>query len=201
MKDNLVIIGAGGHSKVVLDAALPLTEHYDFFVYDEFSDSQDILGVKITNTLESASTNNSFFHVAIGDNNVREKLYKFALDLGYQPFTIRHSNSSISKFSEVRDSAFIAASSVIGPMSYIDVGCIINHGAVVDHDCRVGKFCHIAPNVTLGGNVFIGDNCLIGAGSTILPGVRIGSNCTIGAGAVVIKDILDMQTVKGVPAV
>lgn len=158
-----------------------------------------VLGVEVNSSLPSEVDGTFAFHVAIGNNALREQ--KFAvLVKKLPPACVIHPYASIAESSTLGAGSFVAAQAVIAPQAVLGAGCIVNHGAVVDHDCMVGAFCHIAPNATLAGNVRLGHRVLVGAGANLLPGVVIGDDCVIGAGAVVLHDIEAGSNVAGVPA-
>lgn len=198
--DELHIFGAGGHAKVVIDAAV-----YGFTIVGAYdSDStlkgRTVLGIGIQAPPEMSAFSQKQVHVAIGSANAREKVLSSLVGSGAIAKTIIHPASSLSPYAKYGNACFLAAHSVIAPDVTLGESVIVNHGAVVDHDCEVGDYSHIAPGATVAGGVKIGRATLIGAGANILPMVQIGNNVTIGAGAVVINDVGDGETVVGVPA-
>lgn len=198
--NSLLILGAGGHAKVVVDAARYLNINIE--IRDDNDQLQDkvIEDFKIKTPIGVLDQMLLPVHIAIGNNDVRRDWGERLLKLRKQLFTIIHPVAVIAKTSEIGDGCFIAAQAIVAPNAIIHNSCIINHGAIVDHDCDIGNWCHIAPNATLGGNVKMGENCFIGAGAVVLPGIEIADNVTVGAGAVVTKNIAPGQTVVGIPA-
>lgn len=201
MPTEILIIGAGGHSKVVLEALQVSNPEADFMVvdYDKAKTGQLIFGKVPVVLLDKWPQFHKLYHVAIGDNTIRKKYSLEAQKQRKAPITIVHPDASISTTSKISGGCFVAANAVIAAESELGEGCIINHGAVIDHDCKVAHYSHIAPNVTVGGSVIIGERCLIGAGSIILPRVKIGNQVVIGAGAVITCDVPDNQIMVGVP--
>jgi sugar O-acyltransferase (sialic acid O-acetyltransferase NeuD family) len=200
LKKSLVIIGAGGHAKVVLDALLLSGLSESIFIAD---DNVTILGKKFQDfdilcDVKKAIASGNKFHVAIGDNLIRSKLYESAKF--EDAISIFHPQSIISRSAFFEGGVFVAAGVIIGPDVEIGRGAIVNHSSVIDHDCNVGRYCHIAPGSILGGGVEVGARTLIGMGAKLLPGVKIGADSIIAAGAVVLEDFPSNSIVAGIPA-
>lgn len=199
----LLIVGASGHGKVVLDAILKTD--IDLKYINILDDNIALDGKLFMDFVIKAPSlpfleKNNFFHVAIGDNCIREKVYNFCISRMCTPYTVFHPRA-IKPIKLVELSGcFVAANSVIGPDVEVGAGVIINHSAVVDHDCKLGDFVHIAPSATLSGGVTIGSRALVGVGAKVVQGVNIGKDVVVGAGAVVIKDVPDGEVVIGIPA-
>ena len=190
--ERLTIVGAGGHAKVVVEAARARQPKIKLRVFDREDQAvRKLLGIAVERV---PSTLTGAVHVAIGDNAARERVAQSVSDL----FTVVHPAAAISPSARLEPGVFAAALCVIAAEARVGRGTIVNHGAVVDHDCMVGKWCHIAPNATLGGGVTVGRSVMIGAGATVLPGVRIGDRAIVGAGAVVLADVAAGLTVTGV---
>lgn len=200
--EPLAIIGAGGHARVVYDAARLtwLTRRFVFWDRNAALGGTNILDCAINAPLLGFEALPRDIHVAIGNNRYRKREAQFALDAGCKLCTVAHPHSVTSVFATIGDGVFIAAGATIAPEARIADGVIVNHHAIVDHECRVGAWTHIAPNATLGGAVMVGEGVLIGTNATILPGIRIGDWAIIGAGAVVTRNVHPHATVTGVPA-
>jgi sugar O-acyltransferase (sialic acid O-acetyltransferase NeuD family) len=198
-----MLFGAGGHASVVLDALLQDRSRPDVVVVDDniANAGRSLLGFAILCPQEDCLPVCSHFHVGIGDNRARARVFSERCRDESRAVTVAHPAASISSFADISGGCFIAAQSVIAPLTKLGRATIINHGAIVDHDCRIGNFCHIAPTSSLGGNVRIGDFVLVGAGANVLPGVKIGDGATIGAGAVVTRNVDSGAVITGVPAV
>ena len=201
--EHRVIVGAGGHARVVMDALLsgPLAATRNVFADDDVTlHGRLMLGLPVLDTPGALVQTGVRFHVAVGSNRHRELLFFRMLDAGGVPFTVAHPTACISRHSSLGDASFVAANAVIAPAVSIGVGAIINHSAVVDHDSVVGDFSHIAPGATLAGGVVVGRGVLVGAGVNVLPGLSIGDGAVVGAGAVVTSNVPAGVTVVGVPA-
>jgi sugar O-acyltransferase (sialic acid O-acetyltransferase NeuD family) len=200
---SLWIAGAGGHSKVVVDALLNLDPHRLFVVSDDraVSGSMTLLGIPVVAPLlDKRSVEGRPIHVALGGNLLRQKISFEAERLGYILETIIHPSVCIAAAASLGAGTLVAARAVIGPNAMVGRGCIVNHGAIVDHDCTIGDWAHIAPSVVLGGDVVVEEGAMVGAGAIVLPGCRIGAWAVVGAGAVVTRDVSANQCVVGLPA-
>ena len=196
----LLIFGAGGHGRVVADAAM-LENRWAAIVSSDRNTSLcqgELLPSIPMRSPEEALSLNPVVHIAIGANRAREKeaeLWGFK-----RLICIFHPASTVSRFSNIAAGCFVAAGAVIGPSASLGLGVIINHGAVIDHDVQIGAFSHIAPNATLGGGVTVGQRVLIGAGAVVMPSMTIVDDVIVGAGAVVCAHLVQAGTYAGIPA-
>ena len=195
------IIGAGGHARVVADAMLSIGRtNLRVFDADPALYDSPFLGVYNVSMFARDDMTGKNCHVAIGSNQVREKLSFELSAVDVLLVIVEHPDSSVSRFAEIGSGCFIAARAIVGPGAKLGAGTIINHAAVIDHDCTIGVYCHVAPGAILGGGVKVGNKCLIGASATVLPGIMIGADVTIGAGSVVTKDVPPNSIWVGLPA-
>lgn len=196
----LLIFGAGGHGRVVVDAAL-VAQHWKLLVVSDrqLPENQNELlpGIQLI-TVDAALKLDPAVHIAIGNNQFRQKE---AGAWGFERLiSVVHPAAVVSIFSSVLPGCFVGAGSIVGPLAQVGMGVIINHGAVVDHDVEVGAFSHIAPNASLGGHVRIGQRVLIGSGAVVLPFMVIADDVIVGAGSVVTGNLLESGTYAGIPA-
>lgn len=198
--DALLIFGAGGHGRVVADAAraagataLLASDRNQALCQGEL-----LPGVSLHLPDAPAPAQATALHVAIGNNTARERESQA---LGLQRLhTVCHPAASVSPFAQLGAGSFVAAQAVVAPGVRLGLGAIVNHGAVVDHDCEVGAFAHIAPGAVLGGGVHIGTRVLVGAGAVVLPGLTVVAYAVVGSGAIVCQNIDTPGTYLGVPA-
>jgi sugar O-acyltransferase (sialic acid O-acetyltransferase NeuD family) len=200
--EKFLLIGAGGHSMVVLDALQLSGVKADIRILDESADriGKTVLGLVVEPFDRTRKLAGERFHVAIGHNDTRGRISADLKAAGGTPAAIIHPAATIARSASIGGGTFVAARAIVAPAAVVGEGVIINHGTVVDHECVVGSHCHLAPGATLGGNVKVGSRVFIGAGANILPGVSIGDAVTIGAGAVVRTDVPPGTTFVGVPA-
>lgn len=197
---TLLIFGAGGHGRVVADAALGTGAWSRVIATDR--DPQRCHGELLPGVtllpVDTGMAQADAVHVAIGDAVSRRKE---AAAIGAKPLaTVIHSRASVSVHATIAAGCFVAAQSVVAPGARLGRAVIVNHGAVVDHDVQVGDFCHVAPLAALGGGAEVGANVLVGSGASVLPRVRVASDVTIGAGAAVCDHLAGPGRYAGVPA-
>jgi UDP-perosamine 4-acetyltransferase len=202
--ETVVIIGAGGHAKVVIEL-VRAEGKYEVLGCTDLNGGDYVLGdVPILGTdavlpsLFMQGVKKAF--VAVGDNQLRQCLFTHLLKIGFELANAISPNAVISKSARLGRGVAVMAGSVINASAQIGDGAIINTNAGVDHDCRIGDHAHIGPAAALAGNVEVGLGSFIGIGAAILPGVRIGDRVIVGAGSVVIRDIPNGVTAFGVPA-
>ena len=199
---RLLIIGTGGHGKVVMDCA---KKHYDSIAFmTNDTHSAGINGYPVIyeqeNSMDVVLKNFDELIVAIGNNNARLKISLDYAAKGIKLATIIHETAVISESAVIGEGTVILANAVINPFANIGKCCIINTGAIIEHDCILKDGVHISPNAAMGGTVCIGEKTWVCVGSSIANNIKIGENSIIGAGSVIIKDIPDKVLAAGIPA-
>ena len=145
----------------------------------------------------NAFPKNAYAFVAIGDDTLREYVFKCLLAHSRRLRSIYHPSAIVSTSAKLGINTFLGEYSVIRTAATTGNGLLLQSGAVISHHCQVGDFVSIGPNATVASRACIGDRTLVGVGATIKPGVRVGSDCTVGAGAVVVSDIAAKSVVVG----
>lgn len=207
MKD-IVIIGAGGHAKVVADIILKrkevLKEELNIigFLDDNFDkiEYREIFNIPILGSLdliEEFKNKDYEYIISIGNNLIRRKLAKKYSKLNY--YTAIHPTAVIGNMINIEEGTVVMANVVVNSYSIIGKHCILNTSCVIEHDNTIDNYVHISPNAILCGNVFINKYSWIGAGAIIIQNKKIGKKVIVGAGSVVIRDIEDNCTVVGNP--
>ncbi len=204
----MLVVGAKGFAKELLEVIIQVNSKTDIVFYDDISrDLPELLFDKYpiyTNEKEAETylrENDERFALGIGNPKLRCEFFKKFIALGGKPATVISPFAKIGIHNNsVQEGSNILTNVVIESNNSIGKGCLIHTGSLLSHDVSLGNFCEISPHVNLLGNVIIGDLCSIGTGSIILPKVTIGNNVIVGAGAVVTKDVADNKTVVGIPA-
>lgn len=199
MVKRIAVLGAGGHSKVVI-ASVEAAGWEVVGVFDDREDlwGSEVLGHAVAGPLEaSLACRCDGVVIAVGGNAARRGIAD-RLELPWA--TLVHPSTSVCDSASLGEGTVVLAHSVIQPDAHIGRHVIVNTSASVDHDCEIGDYVHVAPGARLGGGVRVGAGCLVGIGAVAAPGVSIGSWSVVGAGAAVVSDVVPSATVVGVPA-
>jgi len=204
-KKALILIGGGGHGKVVADA-IKCSGKFDIhgIIDPALKKGDTVLGIEVLGgdeILKDIYDNGikyAFIGIgSIGDCSVREKVYTNLKDIGFELPVITHPSSVIAKDVRIDEGTFIAAGSVINPGTVIGKNVIVNTSTSIDHDCKIGDFVHIAPGVTLSGGVKVGYSVHIGTGTNVIQCITIGKRAFIPAGETAIKNVADNEKYSG----
>ncbi len=193
MLKDIIIIGAGGHARVIADMVKKSGDNVKGFLDDDLS-KDGVIG-KIDDCVKFSDC---FFVIAIGNNQIRKSIAEKFPDLKYR--TIIHPRAVISENVEIGAGSVVMANAVINANTKIGTHCIINTASVVEHDNIISDFAHISPGATLCGGTTVGELTQIGAGAVTKNGTSVCSNCVIGISAAVTEDITVQGVYAGVPA-
>jgi sugar O-acyltransferase (sialic acid O-acetyltransferase NeuD family) len=203
---KVLIYGAGGHGKVVADAALSAGFGVVGFADDDVARrGKYLLGLEVRATgLDGAvrlcRSEGAGYVVAIGANAARKCVFDSLRQSGLDPLTIVHPSARVASSARLGAGTVVFACAVVNVDATVGENGIINTAASVDHDCVLGPHTHISPGAHLGGMVLVGEGTHIGIGSSVRNNVSIGPWSTIGVGAVVIGDVPERVVAFGVPA-
>lgn len=205
MKEDIVLIGGGGHAKVIIDI-IRSTDHYNIIGICDNQEGE-IEGVpiigndKILLELYDKGIRNAFVCIgALGNPKKRWDLYEYVKEIGYILPTLIHTTAYISPSVRIEEGTCVMPGAIINAGVSIGKMAIINTGSIIEHDCRIGDNSHISPGACLCGGVVVGENTHIGAKSVINQGITIGNYIIVGSGSVVVRDIQDSIIVAGNPA-
>ncbi len=197
----LLILGAGGHAKVVADIARQSGWTISGFV-DELKPEragQLFDGAPILGEIPAADRPLEIA-LAIGDCRARLRALQRTATSQYRLPPLVHPRAIVAPSARMGAGTQVMAGAILNPDAVLGRAVIVNTAATVDHDCEIADGVHLAPGVHLAGQVTIGEGAFLGIGAVVKPGVRIGAGCVVGAGAVVLRDLPDNSTVAGVPA-
>ncbi len=203
----VIILGAGGHAKGLVDALLAASAVIAGIVDpDPALTGTKVLGVPvlggddIVNEYPPSEIQLVNGLGSVGLPVKRQQLFEKFKGMGYKFATVVHPSAVIASDVVLGEGVQVMAGVVIQPGCRIGINSIINTRASVDHDCAIGDHVHIAPGVTMSGGVKIGMGSHIGTGATVIQGLSIGNGCLVAAGAVVTNNIIAGAMVRGVPA-
>ena len=201
--NKLAIYGAGGHGKVIADAAELQGWKTIHFFDEKYPDTTchgvwEIVGdfARLCGVLGSYDG----VIVAIGNNVIRLEKQRSLQALGARLISIIHPQAIVSPYASIGLGCVVFAGAVVNAFTSIGEAVIINTGASIDHDCVLSDGVHICPGTRLAGNVSVGEASWIGIGSSVIQQVNIANNVLIGAGSVVVRNIKQSGTYFGTPA-
>ena len=203
----LLIVGGGGHARVLIDA-LTLGGHTLLGLTDPDPAlrGNDVLGVPVlgddAHILEFAPHKVRLVN-ALGSTQstaARRAVFERWEAKGYTFARVTHSSAIVAASARLGEGVQLLARSVVGAGASLGPNSLLNTGAIAEHDCRIGAHVHLAPGVTLSGGVTLGDGCHLGTGCVVIQNVSIGAGCVVGAGAVVTRDLEPYTLAVGVPA-
>jgi sugar O-acyltransferase (sialic acid O-acetyltransferase NeuD family) len=202
-----IIVGAGGHGRVVLDILMKSRAHevVGFLDSNPATHGRRMDGIPILGDLGrlpelARSQGITGVIVAIGDNGIRRAFADEVEGMGFALINALHPSANLAHNVTVGKNVVVAAGVLVSTHCQIGDSAILNTGCIIDHESMIGTAAHICPGARLAGRVTVESGAFIGIGATVIQGLRIGCESVIGAGAVVIRDVEPMSTVVGVPA-
>ena len=204
----LLILGAGGHARVLAETALAQGGFSEIAFLDDHAHQQNdptVLGWPVLGPLHRASELSmlkSFQAALVGIGNASKRLHW--LDqlgtIGYQRPRLIHPTAWVSASASLGPGSVVFAHAAVQALAHLGTGVILNTACSVDHDVHLADGVHIGPGARLAGDVHVGARSWIGIGSCVIQQVRIGADVMVGAGAAVTQDLEDGVTAVGVPA-
>jgi sugar O-acyltransferase (sialic acid O-acetyltransferase NeuD family) len=208
MIKKVIVIGSGGHAKVVIDI-IELMKDYKIIGITSNSIKKNaiycnyrVLGEDIILS-EYAKDESIFLAMGLGgykDNHHREKVFNYLKSLGFTFINVIHPSAIISKTVKLGEGVTIFPGVVINTDVVIGNNTIIATGSTIDHETIIRDHVLISAGVTVGAYTMIENGALLALGSKVISGLTIGSFSLIAAGAVVINNIDNNQKVYGIPA-
>lgn len=196
--DGLLVVGAGGHGKVVAAAAIAAGHRVAGFL-DDVHAGGTVLGLPVLGPVDRLSVPDGAMAVlAIGDNHARATLAARFSHVDW--VVVVHPGAWVHESAQLGPGTVVMARAVIQPEARVGAHVIVNTAAVVEHECRVEDFAHLASGVVLGGKVHVGRSALLGTGAVVRTRATVGEGAVVGAGAVVIGDVPAHVAAVGCPA-
>jgi sugar O-acyltransferase (sialic acid O-acetyltransferase NeuD family) len=206
-KERVLILGAGGHGRVVLDILLQARQYEVVGFLDSNSEihGRRVDGIPVCGGLDELDRLRDELEidgvlVAIGDNGTRRGLARYVEQSGIGLINAIHPSATLAHNAMIGRNVVIAAGVVVCANCQIGDSVILNTGCIIDHQTMIGEGSHICPGVRIAGRVKVEPGVFVGIGATVVPKVTLGCEAIVGAGAVVLEDVLPMATVVGVPA-
>lgn len=204
-KPYLLIYGAGGHAKSVMEMVLQNDVYTIAGIIDDdrHLEGDTVLGIPVLGTrvllpaLLKLGVNQAANGVGgIIDIGLRVGIFSLLEESGYSFPVLIHPRATVEPSAIIEEGVQVFANSYIGSESILHLRCMINTNAVISHDCEIGQYTHIAPGALLAGHVHIGERTLVGMGVTTTIGVKIGSGVRIGNGAIILADVPDKMVIQ-----
>lgn len=199
---NLIVIGAGGYAKSVLDSVDYMNFHMVGYIDDikpqgEIHQGYPILG----NTIDCVENPEQYvYFVAIGNNAKRKVWFDKLKERQLSLINVIDKSALVSSAATIGEGCFIGKLAILNHGSSVGDNCVINTRALIEHGCCIKNHVNLSTNSTLNGDVVCKDGSFIGSGTVINGQLTIGEWSLVGSGAVVIKDVRPHTTVVGVPA-
>ena len=195
---QIVIFGAGGHAKAVMEMARAIGVFRIAGILDDNAalTGTSVLGIPVLGTRDilprlydqglRLAVNGVGGIINIG---IRIRLFELMAANGFAFPALCHPRATIEASAQVFDGVQVFANAYVGSSVILHEKCMINTGAIVSHDCEIGSYTHIAPGAMLAGMVQVGEKALVGMGVTTAIGIKIGSGARIGNGAILLADV------------
>jgi sugar O-acyltransferase (sialic acid O-acetyltransferase NeuD family) len=204
----MLIIGAKGFAKEVLEVMYQLNQLENLAFYDDVNDDVPeklFSQFPVLRTIQEASiyfkTIDNQFTIGIGNPLLRKNLGNKFIALGGVFTSTISPLATIGNYgNNIEEGCNIMTGAVITSDIIIKKGTLVNLNCTIGHDSVLGKFVELSPGVHISGNCTIGDYTVFGTNATMLPKLTIGKNVVVGAGSVVTKDLPDNCVAIGIPA-
>lgn len=192
-----IILGAGGHAKVVADTIIRQGIYKLVGFIDNKATNKRIIDeyyvIGDDSFLPQLFTD-GVSNIAIGigfikPNSFRKQLFIKLSGIGFNLPPIIDDSATVSKYVSVKRGVYIGKKCVVNPNVLIKEGAIINSASIIEHDSVINEYSHVSVSAVICGGCNIGSNTFIGANATVIQGINIAPNCLIGAGAIITKDI------------
>lgn len=195
---QMIIYGAGGHAKAVLEMAQAIGAFRIAGIVDDNPAlaGASVLGVPVLGgaevLLQLAEQGYRLAANGVGgivNIDVRIRIFELLASHGFSFPIMRHPRATVEASARLADGVQVFANAYVGSDAVLHERCMVNTSAVISHDCEIGAYSHIAPGALLAGHVHVGDGALVGMGVTTIIGMKIGAGARIGNGAVLLANV------------
>jgi len=201
--NGVLILGGGGHAKVVADILQLCGVGIQGFLDDDASAHGKIrCGLPVLGAIDDwRRFAPSGLILGIGSNAARRAIVERLEATPELWINAIHPRATIAASAKLERGLVIAAGAVVNPDAALGDHVIINTSASIDHDCAIGNYAHIAPGTHLAGAVIVEQGAFLGIGTSVIPSVKIGAWATVGAGSLILRDVPANTRAFGVPAI
>lgn len=207
MNQPVILIGSGGHAKVLIDILHTIKNYTIIGVTSNSLKRGDLFeGYKVLGEDSVIAEFSPQIHlIAMGlggyrNNILRGEVYSYIKNLGFTFMNVIHPRAILSESTKLGEGVVIFPGVIVNTEVVIGNNTIIATGSTIDHETIIGNNVLISAGVTIGANVHIQDNSLLALGAKVVSGMTIGRNAVVAAGAVVINNVRENEIVYGVPA-
>lgn len=192
MKQNILLIGGGGHCKAVID----VIEQTRLYTIAGIIDHKELIGQKVLgyeiigcdDDLDALHRHYKYALITVGQirtPDLRIRLFEHLKRIGYILPAIISARAYVSQHASVGEGTVVMHDALINTQARIGNNCIINTKALVEHDSTVGDYCHISTACVLNGGTNIGDGSFIGSNAVSKEGAIVAERSFIKAGSVI----------------
>jgi sugar O-acyltransferase (sialic acid O-acetyltransferase NeuD family) len=203
----LVIVGAGGHGREVLDVVQAVNATSPTFEFLGFLDDGapdkavlDRRNVRILGTSQELAAIDAEYLIGIGSPEVRRRIDRQATSCGRRAAIAIHPAATLGSDIRIGPGAVITAGSRLTTNIFLGRHVHVNINSTISHDCSIADYVTINPGANVSGGVTLEEGVTLGTGSAVIQGVRVGHNTMVGAGAVVVRDLPPGIVAVGIPA-
>lgn len=204
---DLVVVGAGGHGRELLDVVEAVNAQAPTFTFLGFLDDgpgdPERLArrdARVLGPVELLGQLDAVYVVGIGDGAVRRRVAAAADRDGREAAVLVHPAATIGGDVVLSPGVVVCAGARVTTNVRLGQHTHLNVNSVVSHDGRLGDFVTLSPASLTNGTVTLEDEVLLGTSAAVLPGRRVGARTWVGAGAVVTEDLPPDVVASGVPA-
>lgn len=204
--EDIILLGSGGHAHSIVDSIEQMGQYRVLGFLDvaekqgNFYKNYCVIGTdEDLKDYYLKGVKNVFVAIGyMGDNTVRQRLYKYLKEIGFKIPNIIDCTAMIAEDVVLEEGIFIGKRVVVNANTVIKRMCIINTGAIIEHDCYLDEYSHIAVGGILCGGVSVGARTLVGANATVIQNIKVGNDVIVGAGTVITKNLKDRVVKYGI---